>query len=323
MPSRTGCCSTRTTRTTASSRPGMVDSEHPLFIAYTSGTTGRPEGIGPRPRRLRREDRRGGRLPVRRAGRATASSGSPTSAGSWAPGRSSAALANGATVCLYEGAPDWPEPDRLWAYLERHRVTVLGISPDAHPRAHGPRRPTRSSATTCRALRVLGLDRRAVERGPVALVLRRGRRRPLPGHQHLGRHRGGRLLPVAPPGAGPHADDPRRPGARHGRRRVRRRGQARAGAGRRAGVHQAVARHDPGAVAGARALPRDVLGPLARRVGARRLGVDRGRPAGTCTAAATTPSRWPASGSARPRWSRPWCRTRRCWRRRRSVCPTR
>ncbi len=39
------------------------------------------------------------------------------------------ALANGATVCLYDGAPDHPAEDRLWALLEKHRVTILGISP--------------------------------------------------------------------------------------------------------------------------------------------------------------------------------------------------
>jgi acetyl-CoA synthetase len=38
-------------------------------------------------------------------------------------------LANGATLALYEGAPDWPKPDRLWSFLERHGVTILGISP--------------------------------------------------------------------------------------------------------------------------------------------------------------------------------------------------
>ena len=53
-------------------------------------------------------------------------------------------------------------------------------------------------------------------------------------------------------------------------------GKPRAGRGRRAGVHQAVAGHDPGPLQRPRALPRDVLDPLARRVGARRLG-DRGR----------------------------------------------
>jgi acetyl-CoA synthetase len=35
----------------------------------------------------------------------------------------------GATMMLYDGAPDWPEPNRLWALVERHRVTALGISP--------------------------------------------------------------------------------------------------------------------------------------------------------------------------------------------------
>jgi acetyl-CoA synthetase len=35
----------------------------------------------------------------------------------------------GATMLLYEGAPDYPQPDRLWAMVERHAVTILGISP--------------------------------------------------------------------------------------------------------------------------------------------------------------------------------------------------
>ncbi len=38
-------------------------------------------------------------------------------------------LALGGTVLLYEGAPDWPAPDRLWALAERHGVSILGISP--------------------------------------------------------------------------------------------------------------------------------------------------------------------------------------------------
>ena len=52
----------------------------------------------------------------------------------------------GATMLLYDGAPDWPAADRLWALIERHRVTTLGISPtlvrallrhgDAPVRAH-------------------------------------------------------------------------------------------------------------------------------------------------------------------------------------------
>ncbi len=38
-------------------------------------------------------------------------------------------LLNGATMVLYDGAPDFPEPDRTWALVERHHVTLLGVSP--------------------------------------------------------------------------------------------------------------------------------------------------------------------------------------------------
>jgi acetyl-CoA synthetase len=37
----------------------------------------------------------------------------------------------GAAMVLYDGALDWPEPDRVWALVERHRATVLGIAPTA------------------------------------------------------------------------------------------------------------------------------------------------------------------------------------------------
>jgi acetyl-CoA synthetase len=40
-------------------------------------------------------------------------------------------LAMGGTLFFYEGAPDWPKPDRLWDMIERHRITMLGISPTA------------------------------------------------------------------------------------------------------------------------------------------------------------------------------------------------
>ena len=39
------------------------------------------------------------------------------------------AHANGATMVLYEGDPDHPQPDRLWALVARHRITMLGASP--------------------------------------------------------------------------------------------------------------------------------------------------------------------------------------------------
>jgi len=39
------------------------------------------------------------------------------------------ALLLGATMMLYDGAPDFPEPDRVWSLVDRHKVTALGVSP--------------------------------------------------------------------------------------------------------------------------------------------------------------------------------------------------
>ena len=40
-------------------------------------------------------------------------------------------LANGATVLMYEGAPNWPEPDRFWDIIEQHKVNILYTAPTA------------------------------------------------------------------------------------------------------------------------------------------------------------------------------------------------
>ena len=61
----------------------------------------------------------------------------------------------GGTVLLFEGTPDYPQPDRLWALCERHRITHLGISPTA-VRAlmpHGSEWVTRHDLS---ALRIIG-----------------------------------------------------------------------------------------------------------------------------------------------------------------------
>ena len=48
-------------------------------------------------------------------------------------------LANGGTLVLYDGAPDFPAPDRLWAFVERHRVERARRVAHAHPLADGAR----------------------------------------------------------------------------------------------------------------------------------------------------------------------------------------
>ena len=108
------------------SRP--FDSEHPLFIAYTSGTTGRPKGSvhvhGGFLAKIAEEV--AFQFDLGKGDRLFWFADMGWIMGPW---EVVGTLALGGTLALYEGVPDFPSPDRLWAFLERHEVSILGISP--------------------------------------------------------------------------------------------------------------------------------------------------------------------------------------------------